>query len=105
MPFVEVETPSGLVYIEVDEYSGRLPATSDKQIQQKLNESLAPLKDYAAKVLGAVNDLSPTEVKISFGIKATVEADLLVFGLAKAGGEASYMVDLKWTKETRNATK
>ena len=99
MSFVEVQTPSGPVYIEVDEYSGRIQAASGEVIQERFQQSLNSLKAYTAQVLADLNEFSPDEVEVSFGIKAGVEANTIMFGLAKASGEASYTVTLKWAPE------
>jgi hypothetical protein len=48
--------------------------------------------------------LGPEETKVSFDIKVGVEGGTPFFGLAKASGEASYTVTLKWKSNSNQET-
>lgn len=97
--YIPVETPGGLIWAEVEETdkSKNLTLTSsqDKTLRT-FPETVKALRENAKFLLKTLEDLSPQEMEVSFGVKVGVEAGAPFFGLAKASGEGSYTVTLKW---------
>ncbi|MFQ5615592.1 MAG: CU044_2847 family protein [Anaerolineales bacterium] len=101
---VPMQTPGGVIWVEIEEPAETLALTGiqDKALRT-FQETVEALKENARyirekiKTLG--EELAPDETEIEFGIKAGAEAGTPFFGLAKASGEASYTVKLKWGDE------
>ena len=72
------------------------------QAKEKFEAGLAVVRQNADAFLQQVRGLSeaPSEVEITFGIKASGE--LGNFAVARAGAEASYTVKLTWKRETKS---
>ncbi|MCL4301654.1 MAG: hypothetical protein KJ077_38490 [Anaerolineae bacterium] len=94
--FVPVETPGGLIWAEVEEKSEGLETVAPKKIIASFEDVAEALKKNAQFLLRHLEDLSPQEVEVSFGITVGAEAGTPFFGLAKASGESNYTVKLKW---------
>jgi hypothetical protein len=100
--FVPVETSGGVIWAEVDDTAdvGGIVLAGANAKFPSFEEAVATLKanaTYLREVLK--NELAPTEVEISCGIKVGVEGGNTFWGLAKATSEASYTVNLKWKTE------
>lgn len=80
------------VSFEVDTVDGFRPA-GPGQIVGRVREAVAPAVDAAKAVLEKVKEVGPDEVEVRFGIKVSGRADWLV---AKAAGEASFDITLRW---------
>jgi hypothetical protein len=97
------------VWVEVDDTAdtAKIEKASAKNATKTLEQSALSLKKTAEKIISIMEDLSPNEIEVSFGIKAGAEAGNPIFGLAKANGEASYTVTMKWEKgkQKNNETK
>jgi hypothetical protein len=100
--YIPVETPGGTIWVEVDgDIDPRgltLTASSDKAFKT-FKEAAQALKGNAQFLLDMLEDLSPEEMEIEFGIKVGAEAGTPFFGLAKTSGEANYTITLKWVAD------
>ncbi len=97
--FISVNTPGGQIWVEVDEsIESRAPelTSASEKAFRNFEQTVTALKKNALFIIKAMEDLAPTEIEATFGITAGVEAGVPLFGLAKASGEASYTVKLKW---------
>ncbi len=101
--YIPVETPGGVIWAEVEDSDEAqrftLTATPDKSVFRSFEETVEALKKNAQHLMNAIVVLAPDEVEVSFGIKVGVEAGVPLFGLAKATGEGSYTVTIKWKSE------
>jgi len=72
------------------------------QAQTTFEQGLTIVRQNAAAFIKKLRDLSdpPSEVEITFGLKATGEVGN--FAIAKAGTEANYTVKLTWKREDEN---
>jgi hypothetical protein len=107
--FVSVETPGGAIWVEVPENintEGIELVASREQINKSFEESAQALKKNAQYLMDLLSSLGPTEVKVTFGITVGVEMGTPIFGLAKASGNASYNIELRWdaSKKTNAIT-
>ena len=97
--FIPVETPSGIIWAEVEENSETqgiiLTGRTDRAFH-KFEDAARALKGNADFLIKMFADLSPQEITISFGISVGAEAGNPIFGLAKVSGQSSYSVTLKW---------
>lgn len=96
--FMLVPTPAGQIPVEMDtdlQNDGRILA-SIPDLSKSFEQAVESLKKNAEYIKTQLIILSPDEVEISFGIKAGAEAGTPLWGLAKATGEASYTVTMKW---------
>lgn len=98
--FVQIDTPGGLIWAEVDFLDDKelklLGAPQDKA-SRTFRDAVDSLKANAQLIFQELSsELGPSEIEISFGITVGVEAGSTLFGLAKASGEASYSVVMKW---------
>jgi len=80
------------VSIEVDTIEGFTPAGLD-EIVGKVRDAIAPAVLAAREVLERVKALSPAEVEVKFGVKATGTMNWVV---AKAASEGNFEVTLAW---------
>jgi hypothetical protein len=96
--YVPVETPGGKVWAEIEEADteGIVLVTAYEDALKSFQEATNALKTNAAFLLESMATLAPQDIEVSFGIKVGVEAGTPFFGLAKASGEGSYTVTLKW---------
>ncbi len=60
----------------------------------RLKEELAPLLKVAEYIVNQINNMSPDETELSFGIKVSGEGSALCF--AKVGAEAQFDVKMTW---------
>lgn len=97
--YIPVTTPGGVVWAEVEEKSEGIETVAAKRALASFEETAEALKENAKFLLKTLEELAPQEVEVSFGIKAGAEAGTPFFGLAKASGEASYSVTIKWKSE------
>ncbi len=106
--YIPVETPGGTIWAEIDANSDNaglvLTSVQDKAVES-FEEVTNSLKKNAQFLLNSLAELAPTEVEVSCGIKVGAEGGNTFFGLAKASGEASYTITLKWKSETNNESK
>lgn len=96
--YVAVQTPGGVILAEVED-SDELDGLELVGITDRLpsfEEATRSLKANAQHLLDTLAQLEPSEVEISCGIKVGVEAGTSFWGLAKASGEGSYSVTLRW---------
>jgi hypothetical protein len=100
--YVPIETPGGTIWAEVeetDEVKGlQLVGIRDEALKS-FQEAAGAMRDNAKFLLRILEELSPQEMEVSFGIKVGVEGGTPFFGLAKASGEGSYTVKLKWKSD------
>ena len=98
--YIPVETPGGIFWAEIEEteeaHRITLTHVDPKKVLGSFEETAEALKKNASFLLESLEDLAPDEVTVAFGIKVGAEAGTPIFGLAKASGEASYTVTLKW---------
>lgn len=100
--------PDGRVVIfedDVDFPSGeRLVSITDLGQKIDFRSSLESLKSAANLLLETFHSLieKPDECEIEFGVKLSAAAGAV---LAKAGGEASFRVKMKWAAEKSPAAK
>ncbi|MDP3152070.1 MAG: CU044_2847 family protein [Archangium sp.] len=125
--FIEFESESGVVLVEVEEFRGengyrRMSASGDAVQQGKQEGNASPgtdsvskaaksLKDSLSSVvpvvtgfMARVRDLGPEkpdEFELSFGLKLAGSAG--VFAVAKISSEANYSVKFTWKKQTNQA--
>ena len=100
--FISVDTPGGPIWVEVEQSidSESVELVSARaDILRKFEDTVNALKENANFILKALEPLAPDEIEASFGITVGVEAGMPIFGLAKASGEASYTVTIKWKSE------
>jgi hypothetical protein len=97
-PYVFVNTPGGEILAEVDEgtKTERITLAAMPDVAQSFEKAAEAMKANARRLYELLEELSPDEVEISFGIKAGAEGGTPFFGLAKVSGEASYTVTMKW---------
>jgi hypothetical protein len=97
--YIQMQTPGGTIWAEVEDtetVGGLERAAGSPQVFQTFEEVVKALKENAKFLQDTLLDLAPDEVEVSFAIKAGAEAGVPLFGLAKATGEGSYTVTLKW---------
>ena len=103
--FLSVDTPGGPIWVEVsdedDTESVELVANR-KEIHRTFEASAQALKRNAQYLIDSMASLKPTEMEVTFGMSVGVEASTPVFALAKANGEASYTVTLKWKSDDQS---
>jgi hypothetical protein len=104
-----VEVPlaeGGTVLVEVDEMydgpvvrGGRGGGLSLPPMTEPLEQVLAGLGPATRAVLNQLRGLadSPGEIQVEFAIKLTTDARIII---AKAGAEANFRVNLKWTRDS-----
>lgn len=63
------------------------------------SDALGSVRHSAKELLAALSEFAADELEVKFGIKAAGEAGG-VFALAKASGEFTYEVTLKWTRSS-----
>jgi hypothetical protein len=80
------------VSFEVDTVEGFEPAGIG-DVVGKVRDAIEPAVLAAREVLARVKQLSPDEVQVKFGIKATGTMNWLV---ARSAGEGSFEVTLAW---------
>lgn len=96
--YVPFETPGGVVWMEVDEAIMDTPqlAALENIAFESFQDAASALKANAQFLQSMLNELAPSNIVISFGIKAGVEDNVRIFGLAKNSEEAHYSVKLQW---------
>lgn len=98
---VELELPDGgVVYAEVELPSGGDAAFGGRR-RFSLEDVRANVVSLGSWVLDTVRDglpEAPERVGVEFGLKLTAKTGPLVAALAEAGGEASVVVKLEWTR-------
>lgn len=113
--YIEVETPSGLVFMEVDDLSdeddiqfldvgGRqLVSGTIEKVSERFNQALNVLAGDAKLIINKLRNIDlvdrPDEIEVSFNIKAAGEVGNTIFALAKGSVEAGYNVTIKWKRE------
>lgn len=103
-PYIIAKTPGGEILVEVDEgtQTKGITLAAKPDISKSFEEAADAMKANAKYLHKVIEELSPHEVEIAFGIKAGAEGGTPFFGLAKVSGEASYTVTLKWVSEEKN---
>lgn len=102
--YVPIETVDGEILVEVEpteDSSGYKLASSGSRLpsMDSFEKACEKLKQDAQYVLEKMKDLQPDEVEISCGLKVGAETGVKPFWmLAKASGEASFSVTVKWNK-------
>ena len=94
--YVPVETPGGTIMVEVDSRPEGWQPTGLRFRPMTFKEAVDSLKKNAEFMYKKLADLAPSEIEVSFGIKAGVEGSTAFFALAKANAEGSYTVTLRW---------
>jgi len=99
----ELEDGSTILIESTEEESGLIPVSavdgiSIRKAREKLEQSLAAIKPWAAALRQQLHDLRADEVEVTFGLKAIGEAGN--FAVGKVGAEANYEVKLKWVNKT-----
>jgi hypothetical protein len=99
---VEFRLPDGSsVVVEMEEeQAGLVPAGRQageiaREAAQTFEEALASILPATKIVTDELRKLSPNELGVELGIKLTAEAGAVI---AKAGGEATFKVTLRWTE-------
>lgn len=82
------EVPDDLVLASVE--SGKIAA----QARMTLEEALADLKPSLTKVIGALREMAPGEVKVEFGMKIGGETGVII---AKGTAEVNFKVTMSWS--------
>jgi hypothetical protein len=103
--FVTVESPGGVIWVEIeqdDEVDNLTLSSTQERALSSFQEATKALKSNAQYILKNLEDISPDKVEISFGIKVGAEAGSPFFCLAKASGEANYSVKITWKNTTSN---
>ena len=89
--------------VEVEETNGG-PVTRGGRVQNtvveagaSLDEVLGRLGPTLGSLIAQVRDTvnSPDEVEIEFAVKLSTDANVII---ARAGGEANFRINMKWTK-------
>lgn len=106
--YISVETPGGKIWAEIEE-SGEAGlqltgAGATGKVFRTFEEATDALKRNAQHLLNKLKDLGAQEMEVSFGIRVGAEAGTPLFGLAKASGDASFTVKLKWKSGQQNPT-
>jgi len=105
--YIEVNTPKGFVFMEVDEgaeimrKAGGAPVGPVDTAADRFRKSVDVLSHEAEEIIAKLRkiDLAPDEVTVSFGIKAAGEIGAPIFALAKGSVEAGYNITMKWKRE------
>lgn len=86
------------VFLESDErpVGEQFVGRGAEELRRKFDESLGTVRKMAEAVKQALDAVSPDEVEIEFGLKASYEVSGLL--VAKAAAEGHYKVSLKWKK-------
>ncbi|MCB8953823.1 MAG: hypothetical protein H6650_17590 [Ardenticatenales bacterium] len=100
--FVPIETVEGsVIWVEVAaiDRSGQFTLTAGpgERALRGFSETVDALNQSAQYMLETLKRLSPSEIEVEFGVTIGVEGGTPFFGLAKASGEASYVIKMKWT--------
>jgi Trypsin-co-occurring domain 1 len=80
------------VSFEIERIEGFQPAGLD-EVVGRVRDAVAPALLAAREVLERVKQLSPAEVQVTFGVKATGTMNWVV---ARAASEGSFQVTLSW---------
>lgn len=118
--YIEVETPSGLVFMEVDDLSDeediqfldvggwQLVSGTIEKVSERFNQTLNVLAGDAKLIINKLRNIDlvdrPDEIEVSFNIKAAGEVGNTIFALAKGSVEAGYNVTIKWKREDPKPT-
>jgi len=86
--FESDEGESGVVKLGIGDITDRVSKTFEQAVENSHKASLA--------ILSKLRDLSPDEIEITFGLKASGEIQGLV--VAKASGEANFNIKMIWKK-------
>ena len=110
--FLEYPTPSGTVLVEIDfgkpasgELVGKIASGEEPasalitKAKQQFDSALSVVNQTAAAFVGQVSRMvdKPSQVEVTFGLKATGEAGF--FAITKLGGEANFSVKLSWARK------
>lgn len=99
MGYIPIKTPGGTIWAEIEDTdqadTPSLASIKDDALRS-FQESVEALKTNAQYVIQSLEALGPEEMEVTCGIKVGVEGGTPFFGLAKASGEASYTIKLKW---------
>ena len=108
MAYLEIPSDTGIAIIETEDLPGAQPVSAlgerARQLLSGAESSLASIEELAGRItskLGAALPDGPSEIELTFGIKAS--AELNAFIVAKAQGEANYCVKLKWIRQRPQA--
>ena len=99
MGYIPIRTPGGTIWAEIkdtDDAQGHELVGIQDEAVKSFQEATDALKKNAEYLLQVLKALEPEEVEVSFGITVGIEAGTPFFGLAKASGESSYTVTIKW---------
>lgn len=102
--FVTMDTPGGLIWVEVDDLEGEsedivLVSKQLDKASESFKDAVGSFRENAKFLMDSLESLAPGEVEITFGIKAGIEGGTPFFGLAKASTEGSYNVKMKWNND------
>ena len=115
--FLEYSSSSGTVLVEVDpvkplpgELVGKIGSGEDPtstliiKSRQQFESALTVVNQTAAAFVEQVSRMvdKPSQVEITFGLKATGEAGF--FAITKLAGEANFGVKLTWSREEPGQT-
>ena len=99
--FIEMEAIEGSILVEIEENdNGGIELIGRKDMMSSLKDFLDSLIANGKAVIEKSKELSPDELELSFGIKGGVEFGTPVWGLAKASGESSINIKMKWKNKT-----
>lgn len=97
--FVTIETPGGTVWAEVENPGAtgiELNSARGQKAIKSFEDTVQALKENADYMINALKELELEEIEVSCGVKIGAETSTPFFALAKASGEASYTITVKW---------
>ena len=98
--FIELEGIDGTIMVEIDETEiDGLELVKNRDRLSSLTSVLTSLIANGKAIIERTRELAPNEFELSFGIKGGFEAGTPIWGLAKASGEGSINIKMKWTKK------
>jgi len=97
--FIEMDAIEGSILVEIEENNlDGIELIGIKDKMSSLKDFLDSLFANGKAVIEKAKELSPDELEISFGVKGGLELGTPVWGLAKATGESSINIKMKWKK-------
>jgi hypothetical protein len=96
--FIPMETPGGVIWVESEEsVDGTLLVTAHRnKAFRSFQDAVNALEANAQFLQSTLQELAPSSIEISYGIKAGVENNAPLFGLSNNIDAAHYNVRLKW---------
>lgn len=107
--YIPVEMPSGLVWVEISEQDdidmesiAQVSVDSDRkaQLTKKFEDAVEAVKINSEHIISSLKGLKPQEIEVSCAIKLAGEKGNVFWGFAKATGEGTFTVKVKWAENS-----